>query len=671
MRNAYRILAIIIAVEVVIQAMAMVFAVAGLGIWVDEGGVLDKAAFESEDLSFTGVGGFIDPRHQRDDDHPAARPRPAGRLVLRQGARRGEGGGDRARRRSWCRCSSASSATSRRTSACCTASTPSSCSARPSTPPGSHGRLTRRRRARPSLRDPEPIPTAVPQLVTAARSRWRQIVAVAATLAIVVPLAWMWQASRMPGVVLGHGHGVRRHRRRPRCRRRSRHGDHGGHDGQRRRPRRGHRPARRRGGRADRPPGARDAGVGPGGRRLHLQRPDSPVRRSRRPRATCSRSACTTTTSRTASACTGTASTCPNAEDGVAGVTQDAIGEGEDHVYRFVVDDPGSYWYHSHQVSHTQVIRGLFGPLVVKHQPTAGDTATSTSSPSRTPTAARAPSTARRASSPIDVPDGQVARVRVVNTDNGAVQVWTSARRTGCSPSTPRRQRADAGGGRAGLRAGRRAVRPRGHAPARIQIGGSTVLVARRRPRTPSPQPREKLDMLSYGAAHGAAVRPGRGRPHLPLLHGPPPGLRRRQARLLVVHQRAPVARRTDVPRRRGRRRASSRSRTTAARCTRCTSTATTRSCSRATASRPRGSPWWVDSLDVENGETMTIAFVADNPGIWMDHCHNLKHAAAGAGRPPDVQRRHRALPTRRRHRQRARVADSSSVLRVLGAGEL
>jgi hypothetical protein len=59
MRGAYRILAIIIAVEVVIQAMAMVFAVAGLGIWVDEGGVLDKAAFESDDLSFTGVGGFI------------------------------------------------------------------------------------------------------------------------------------------------------------------------------------------------------------------------------------------------------------------------------------------------------------------------------------------------------------------------------------------------------------------------------------------------------------------------------------------------------------------------------------------------------------------------------------------------------------------------------------
>ena len=24
------------------------------------------------------------------------------------------------------------------------------------------------------------------------------------------------------------------------------------------------------------------------------------------------------------------------------------------------------------------------------------------------------------------------------------------------------------------------------------------------------------------------------------------------------------------------------------------------------------------------------MAFRADNPGIWMDHCHNLSHAADG-----------------------------------------
>ena len=59
MRKAYQVLAGLIALEVVVQAAAMVYAVAGLGKWVDEGGTLDKAAFESDDLAFTGFGGFI------------------------------------------------------------------------------------------------------------------------------------------------------------------------------------------------------------------------------------------------------------------------------------------------------------------------------------------------------------------------------------------------------------------------------------------------------------------------------------------------------------------------------------------------------------------------------------------------------------------------------------
>ena len=42
------------------------------------------------------------------------------------------------------------------------------------------------------------------------------------------------------------------------------------------------------------------------------------------------------------------------------------------------------------------------------------------------------------------------------------------------------------------------------------------------------------------------------------------------------------------------------------------------------------GSPWWTDTLGVEPGDDYVIAFRADNPGIWMDHCHNLTHAAAG-----------------------------------------
>jgi FtsP/CotA-like multicopper oxidase with cupredoxin domain len=42
------------------------------------------------------------------------------------------------------------------------------------------------------------------------------------------------------------------------------------------------------------------------------------------------------------------------------------------------------------------------------------------------------------------------------------------------------------------------------------------------------------------------------------------------------------------------------------------------------------GSPWWIDSLNVEDGESYDIAFRADNPGIWVDHCHNLPHAREG-----------------------------------------
>jgi hypothetical protein len=42
------------------------------------------------------------------------------------------------------------------------------------------------------------------------------------------------------------------------------------------------------------------------------------------------------------------------------------------------------------------------------------------------------------------------------------------------------------------------------------------------------------------------------------------------------------------------------------------------------------GSPWWTDSLNVGDGEWYDIAFRADNPGIWADHCHNLAHARDG-----------------------------------------
>lgn len=62
----------------------------------------------------------------------------------------------------------------------------------------------------------------------------------------------------------------------------------------------------------------------------------------------------------------------PNAEDGVAGMTQDAVAPGASYTYEFVATDPGTFWYHSHQDTGNQLPAGLFGALVV--EPPGGHT---------------------------------------------------------------------------------------------------------------------------------------------------------------------------------------------------------------------------------------------------------------------------------------------------------
>jgi hypothetical protein len=59
MRTAYKVLAYIVAAEVAIQAMVMVWAIAGLVKWVDAGGVFDKSIMESGATPFTEVFGVI------------------------------------------------------------------------------------------------------------------------------------------------------------------------------------------------------------------------------------------------------------------------------------------------------------------------------------------------------------------------------------------------------------------------------------------------------------------------------------------------------------------------------------------------------------------------------------------------------------------------------------
>jgi FtsP/CotA-like multicopper oxidase with cupredoxin domain len=316
----------------------------------------------------------------------------------------------------------------------------------------------------------------------------------------------------------------------------------------------------------------------------------------------------------------------PNAEDGVAGVTQDAIAEGEDFTYRFVADDPGTYWYHSHQVSHTQVLRGLYGPLVV--HPRAPSDTVDVLATTHTYAGTRTLNGEEGVVTSTDVSDGQVARVRIINTDNGAVQAWTSAPyrvlavdgRDVNQPTPVSDLRVSVpAGGRYDLEV---------TAPARIQIGSTALVLGGADPGA-APQPREKLDLLSYGAPAALPFDPTHPDRTFRYSIGRRPGFLDGKPGMwwsinghlwpdipmyvvdegdVVVFQIENHSGEVHPMHLHGHH-------------------AVVLSRDGLAAS---GSPWWVDSLEVDDGETLEVAFVADNPGIWMDHCHNLKHAAQG-----------------------------------------
>ena len=89
--------------------------------------------------------------------------------------------------------------------------------------------------------------------------------------------------------------------------------------------------------------------------------------------------------------------------------------------YRFVADQVGTYWYHSHQVSHAQVHGGLFGALVVSPPEPTGP---------------------RRRRSAVDP---HVRRHPDHQRRGGRRRRWTRRRADGPGPGRQHRQRRDAG----------------------------------------------------------------------------------------------------------------------------------------------------------------------------------------------------------------------------------
>jgi FtsP/CotA-like multicopper oxidase with cupredoxin domain len=328
----------------------------------------------------------------------------------------------------------------------------------------------------------------------------------------------------------------------------------------------------------------------------------------------------------------------PNAEDGVAGVTQDAVMPGERHVYRFRADQLGTFWYHSHQISSRQVRRGLYGAFVIapRQQPrlrTLDLTIIAHDYSGATVLGSHAGRQRR------PVLPGTPVRLRLVNSNSfperfhfaGTAFRVAAIDGTDLNGPTPIVGKPLLLG--TGARYDITFVMP--HYSVGLRLDATTtalVLVsdpddpssARRNPRKATTFDRRLRPPETDAPRLNHALRPQlrpedqqEGRIH------------ERSTRLPLGDQREPVPEDADVhglPRRPREIQDRQRHQLGA-------SDAPTRPPRPGPEPRRQAdhrSPWWVDTLNVEGHEEYEVAFRADNPGIWMDHCHNLPHARDG-----------------------------------------
>lgn len=320
----------------------------------------------------------------------------------------------------------------------------------------------------------------------------------------------------------------------------------------------------------------------------------------------------------------------PAGEDGVAGLTQDAVLPGRSFRYRFRAAAAGTFWYHSHQVSSEAVRRGLFGALVVTPAD-AGREVLDLAVPLHTLSGALLTGVVDGVDAR-DVAAGTRVRLRLVNTDSRAhvVDVRGTAYRISAvdgrdlrDPPETQAALAIPAGGRYDLAF----TMPRTPVGVVVDRRPDRGLLLGRGPAPSAAPPRPVLDISTYlaGGPPAAAGRVDRDvtlvldkvfgfRDGLPRVGYPvngrlwpdiPPVTVRRGdvVRLTVVNRgreshpmhvhghAALVLSRNGVP--------------------------------------ARGSVR-TDSFDVGPGEVWQVALRADNPGIWPLHCHNLDHAAGG-----------------------------------------
>ncbi|GID27614.1 multicopper oxidase family protein [Paractinoplanes brasiliensis] len=308
----------------------------------------------------------------------------------------------------------------------------------------------------------------------------------------------------------------------------------------------------------------------------------------------------------------------PNDQDGVPGVTQDAVLPGREFVYRFRADQAGTYWYHTHSVSDVGVRMGLYGVLVVRPRPAGGVEVTV---PVHTLAGHLLPAPAVATAAP-----GTPVRLRLINTDDtthryavtGApfhVAAIDGVDLRGPSPLSERALLIPAGGRYDVVTT----------APAALSVDGREVWSTG----TPSAGTADwpVFDPLAYGTT---ANRPwSRFDRSFTLVLDRGLDLRGLLPRYAHTVNGAAAP---DIP----------------AQTVRDGDVVKFTIVNRSLVAHPwhlhghhvlvlardgrpaTGSPLWLDSFDVRPGEVWEVAFEADNPGVWANHCHNLPHADAG-----------------------------------------